>query len=259
MLYRPIFPAIANGQLAPMLLFLLISAFWLHQQGHRFAAGLVLALQIAKPNLTVFFVPLLVLILLVRRDLRTLSGLAVGGLGLMAVSWLALPGWALQWLTAAGKTRASSITPTIWGLTHDLVGEPSWRTLAILAVALVLIGTSISIWQQRRQNWLFSLGLALGVSVFATPYLWAYEQLVLFFPAMIGLYWGTSSKCCWEPLWAAGWTAIVVGLSWALVFVAMKRGIDTWSAFVTVGIIVYFVTAWYAGMRNRRANQEIEV
>ena len=119
-LFRPIFSAIANGQLAPMLFFLLALAFYLHRREHHFAAGVVLALQITKPNLTVFFVPLVAFILLVRQDWRTLAGLVAGGFGLVALSWLVLPGWFLPWLQAGDKVQVATITPTLWGLAHDL-------------------------------------------------------------------------------------------------------------------------------------------
>jgi hypothetical protein len=245
-LFRPIFSAIANGQLAPILFFLLAAAFYLHRRGYPFMAGVLLALQVTKPNLTVFFVPLLGLILLVRRDWRALSGLVAGGLGLLLASWIVLPGWIFQWLAAAEKGRVASITPTAWGLAHDLVGEVYWTALAGAIVAILVLGTVVVIWRQKDDDGLFSLGFALGVSTFATPYLWAYEQLVLFFPAMVGLYWGVGSGRWPRSVWIGAWLLVVVGLSWVLVFVAMSRGIDTWSAFVTLGVMTYFVVAWHA-------------
>jgi hypothetical protein len=245
-LYRPIFSAIANGQLAPVLFFLLAAAFYLHRRGYPFVAGVLLALQVSKPNLTVLFVPLVGLIWLVRRDWRALSGLAAGGLGLLLASWIVLPGWIFQWLAAAEKGQVASITPTAWGLAHDLVGEAYWLALAGVVVAAMILGAVAVIWRQKDKDWLFSLGLALGVSTFATPYLWAYEQLVLFFPAMVGLYWGLGSGRRRPSAWIGAWLLVVVGLSWVLVFVAMSRGIDTWSAFVTLGVMGYFLVAWRA-------------
>jgi hypothetical protein len=113
-------------------------------------------------------------------------------------------------------------------------------------VAAMVLGMVMVIWRQKDDDWLFSLGLALGVSAFATPYLRAYEQIVLFFPAMVGLYWGTTSGR-WRPsAWIGAWLLVVVGLSWVLVFVAMSRGIDNWIAFVTLGVMGYFLIAWRA-------------
>jgi hypothetical protein len=251
-LFRPIFPAISNGQLAPMLFFLLAAAYYSHTRGHFFAAGVLLALQIAKPNLTLLFVPLVGLILLTRRDWRTLSGLVAGGLALLAASWIVLPGWVLSWLGAAEKARMASITPTWWGLSYDLVGEAHWQLLAGGGVAAIILGTVLVIWRERHENLLFSTGLALAVSTFATPYLWAYDQLVLFFPAMVGLDWGITSGRGRAWVWTGAWLLIVVGLSWGLLYVAMDRGIDTLSAFVTVGVTAYFVVAWEARKWCRR-------
>ena len=145
-LFRPIFTAIANGQLSPVLFFLLAAAFYLHRQEHAFVAGVLLALQATKPNLTVFFFPLVGFVFLVRRDWRTLGGLVVGGLGLLAASWVALPGWLFQWLTAAERwpSRASEFSSSVFRLMQASMKFPKWlppplnsfRTLRSLSYAM---------------------------------------------------------------------------------------------------------------------------
>ena len=256
MLFRPLFSAIANGQLVPVLFFLLALAFYTYQKGYYAVAGMLLALQITKPSLTLFLVPLLGLILLVRRDWRTLGGFVGGGLGLLAVSWIVLPGWLFQWLGTAKKAEIAGITPTAWGLAYDLIGDRYQTLVAIVSIALLCLVITAVIWRPRRDNLLFSLGIALGLSVFATPYLWAYEQLILLFPALVGLYWGTTSNGAKRQLWVGGWLLVTFGLSWTLPWVAMLRGVDTWSALVTLGVTGYFVVAWKAYNREQFEAEE---
>ena len=70
----PLWIAVGIGHLAPMLLLVLAGGLTLHKQGKRGWAGLLLSLLALKPQLAVG----LVLWMLLRRDLRTLLGLAAG-------------------------------------------------------------------------------------------------------------------------------------------------------------------------------------
>jgi hypothetical protein len=244
-LFRPIYPAIANGQLSPVLFFLLAASLAAHRSGHRVCAGLLLALQVTKPNLAVLFIPTAGLIFLVRRDWKTLGGFVAGGLGLLAISWCVRPGWPWKWLSISSKAQVARITPTAWGMAYDIGGPRHGLALACLIVAVACLGLLITVFKQRHQDWLLSMGLALCASTFVTPYLWAYEQLVLLLPAIVGLYWGTSSRPQQRWIWQVSWVVVIIGLSWALAGIATSRGIDTWSAFVPLAIAAYLCLAWW--------------
>ncbi|MCD6554373.1 MAG: DUF2029 domain-containing protein [Anaerolineae bacterium] len=242
-LFRPVFPAIANGQLSPVLFLFLPATYALHERGHPFAAGLLLALQAVKPNLTIIFLPTVGVIFLIRRDWRTLIGMVTGGLILLAASWIVLPGWLFQWLAAAEKGQVAYATPTLWGLAYELGGEQLWPGSAVGAGVLLYLGLLFLLWKQRRSDWLFGFGLAVIASTFLSPYLWAYEQLVLLFPTIIALHWGLTSKRGPRWAWWAGWWLTGVVLSWLLLFVAQQREVDTWSAFIPLASLGYFVLA----------------
>ena len=252
-LFRPIFSAIAGGQLAPVLFFLLVWSFYLHRRGYPLWSGVVLALQITKPNITMFYLPMAGVIFLLRRDWRMLGGMIAGGAALLAASWVVLPGWVLQWLVAVEKSSVAFRTPTVWGLSFELTqGISQWLTLSIAGVAAVQLLTAIIIWRQRKDDWLCSFAFALAASIFTTPYLWAYDQLPLYFPAMVGLYWGINSQRGKSGVWIAVWLTMMVGLSWGLTFVAASRGVDTLSAFVTLSV-AFYLTAGYYFVRQRAA------
>ena len=93
----PLWIAVGIGHLAPMLLLVLAGGLTLHKQGKRGWAGLLLSLLALKPQLAAG----LVLWMLLRRDLRTLLGLAAGfALQALAVAVLLGPGLWLDYLHA---------------------------------------------------------------------------------------------------------------------------------------------------------------
>ena len=93
----PLWIAVGIGQLAPMLVLVVAGGLTLHRQGKCGWAGLLLSLLALKPQLTVG----LVLWMLLRRDLRTLLGLAAGfALQALAVAALVGPGVWLNYLHA---------------------------------------------------------------------------------------------------------------------------------------------------------------
>lgn len=244
--FRPVLNAISTGQVAAVLFLLLAAAYTLHRRGHPFAAGFLLALEIIKPNITAILLVTIGLIFLARRDWSVLAGLAVGGLTLLGITWIILPGWLFQWLAITEKAQVACINPTIWGLAYDWWGKQAWPASAIGIGGVLYLGLLLFLWKQRQEDWLFSLSLAVAASTFLAPYLWNYEQAVLLFPTIIALHWGLASERGNRWVWWAGWWFTTVVLSWLLLLVAHRRGVDTWSAFLPLASVGYLLVAWQA-------------
>lgn len=248
-MFRSTFPAIITGQVSPVLFLLLAAAYALYDRGHFFAAGLLLSIEVIKPNLTALLLFTMGLMFLARRNWRALTGMATGGLILLVASWIVLPGWPLQWLSIVetGKGHVAHLTPTLWGLAYELGGARLWPQAALVAGGLFYLGLLVLIWKQRGEDWLFSFSLAIIASVFLAPYLWAYEQVILFFPTTAALlHWGLFSRRRERWGWWAGWWFVSVVLSWPLYFVARERRVDTWSALIPLASLGYLVLAWRA-------------
>ena len=110
----PLWIAIGIGQLAPMFLLLVAGGLTLHKRGQCGWAGLLLSLLALKPQLAAG----LVLWMLLRRDLRTLLGLAAGfALQVLAVAALLGPGLWLDYLhampTISAVTRYYHYSPLV--------------------------------------------------------------------------------------------------------------------------------------------------
>ncbi|MEA3377014.1 MAG: glycosyltransferase family 87 protein [Chloroflexota bacterium] len=145
--FRPVFPAIFNGQISPLLFLVLAAAYALHWQGHPFAAGLLFAIQALKPNATAFLLLAVGILFLFRQDWRALAGLLTGGLGLLFVSWCVSPGWLLPWFLGAltGKGGGAFAVPTLWGLIYEFGGSRCWPQTGIVAAGAVYSGSNISV------------------------------------------------------------------------------------------------------------------
>ena len=110
----PLWIAVGIGHLAPMLLLVLAGGLTLHRQGKRGWAGLLLAILALKPQLAAG----LVLWMLLRRNFRTLLGLAAGfAIQALAVALFLGPGLWLDYLHAlpgiSAVTRAYRYSPRL--------------------------------------------------------------------------------------------------------------------------------------------------
>jgi hypothetical protein len=127
-----------NGQMTYLLLAIMVLYLVLQEKGYPLAAGGTLALLALKPNPFILFVPLLGIWLISRRQWRTMAGAALGGVFLLATSWMLLPGWPSEWLNVRGKTEVAQITPTVWGLAADVMG-PWWIAGGFLLTIIITI------------------------------------------------------------------------------------------------------------------------
>lgn len=257
-MFPPALLTLTNGQVAAILFLLLAASYALYERGRPFAAGFLLALEVLKPNLTAILLVTVGLMFLVHRDWRALAGLVTGGLTLLAITWVILPGWLFEWLSIAGKAKVARINPTIWGLAYQWGGELLWPGSAVWASVVLYLGLLLFLWKQRKQDWLFSLGLATIAATFLAPYLWHYEQTVLLFPTIVALHWGLTSKRGPRWAWWAGWWFVTVVLSWMLVISASRgSGIDPWSAFVPLASLGFFLLAWRAWNTGRQSTTTV--
>ena len=159
----PLWIAVGVGQLSPMFLLLLAGGLTLHKQGKCGWAGLLLSLLALKPQLAAG----LVLWMLLRRDLRTLLGLAAGFvLQILTVATVLGPGLWLDYLcampTISAVTRYYHYSPLIEaslvGIASNLfwaAGLAAWEgaamkiTYALTASAAVVLLCRV-VWCGRR-------------------------------------------------------------------------------------------------------------
>ena len=146
----PLWIAVGIAQLAPLFLLLVTGGLALHKRGKCGWAGLLLSLLALKPQLAVG----LVLWMLLRRDLRTLLGLAAGfALQALAVAAIMGPGVWLDYLHAlpaiSAVTRRAHYSPlmeaSFVGIASNLLwsaGLTAWEAAAMKITYAVTVSAA---------------------------------------------------------------------------------------------------------------------
>ncbi len=244
--FRPFIASLVNGQMVPVLLPVLAGSAYLYSRGQSFWSGVLMSLLITKPNLFPLFFIALGLLLLVRKDWSGLGGLAAGGGALLVTSWIISPGWLFRWLrVGVDKTTRVFGTPTLWGLSYELVGGTLWTPVAAGVAILLSLLTLVLVFRWRKE-WLSALGLALCASLLVTPYMRAYDHILLLLPAVTAAMYGQNRR----PSKLAIWLGIIVVLPWVLFGIAIARGFDQWSVLVTIVTVIYL----FVSTRSRGAS-----
>ncbi|MDH4207438.1 MAG: DUF2029 domain-containing protein [Anaerolineae bacterium] len=92
-LFYPTARAILLGQISIVVLALVVLALWTVKSGHQILAGCLLALSTVKPQMVFLIVPFLLLWAAKRREYKAIAAFFAAMALLLAISWIALPGW----------------------------------------------------------------------------------------------------------------------------------------------------------------------
>ena len=181
----------AMGQVSPLILLLIASAWALLERGRQdLAAGSLLAIATTKPQLT----GILILGLLCRsamtRRWDVLRGFSVTFVGLCAICFLASPGWPLA------MVRATRITPLpdlpfpgcgcSWLITLKALGLHNPLLMCgYLAMAIPLGIAVLRFALDRERGWDELICLSLIASFFIVPYVRYYDVPILLIPVLV--------------------------------------------------------------------------
>ncbi len=272
----PLWIAIGIGQLAPFLVLVFAGGIALHKRGDHVLAGLVLSLLALKPQLAVG----LVLWMLLRRDLRTLLGLAAGFvLQVVAVAAIAGPGVWSDYLHAlpaiSAITRRAHFSPMVeasfTGIASNLTwaaGWAAWEPTAMKIAYAASVSTAAVmlcrvVWSRRplsvqagpassplpapcTQPYAANYEYACGVlfMLIVPPYLIIYDQTLIAVPLV--MLW-SSPAWRWGLALFAATTVAAANLSLALGFSV--------TGFTALAAMVFLAKAAAAGYSHAPAGR----
>jgi hypothetical protein len=187
------FPPLAanfdNAQDVTWLLLWVAFAAWLCGRGKDFAAGLVLALCLAKPHLFL----LLPAVVIARRMWNLAAGFAAGAVALLALSFAAAgTGWPADFLRTI---RNPAVNPSlqrssVLAAIHEALSGPLfWCIAAMLVIALALVVYRISL----RRSLTVSLATALAAGPIVGLHVYRQDYLLVL-PLILILIDGYRSK-----------------------------------------------------------------
>ena len=237
---QPLWLLVIYGQITGVMLGIAGLFALLVARGHS-AAGAALSGLALKPQIVALAIPAMALQALALRRWRLLAVAAGTGVAMIVVPMLFLPGWIFEWLDelVVRRARVAVFLPTAWGLGADVLGNAA---LGALLVAVVAIGCWLLVRRSRVDDvGLFALTLPL--SLFATPYAWSYDFLVLFVS-----YAFVMARAAGAPPRTRMWltvsaVALAGPVQWLLYTVAFARGNETPSAVVTAATALLVAAA----------------
>ena len=221
---------VGGGQITGFALGAAGLAVLLLARGGVFAGSAALAALALKPQLAFVVGALVAMRGLRERRAALVAGAAVVLLPLIAVSLLVLPTWPGEWLheLTARRLGVAYLLPTAWGLAASVVGNTAWGAVAVL----VVVAAIAALLAHRRVSDADLVAIGLPLSLFATPYAWSYDYLVLVVPwAAVLAYADRSTARTRWPLTIAT-LAVATLLPWSLYAVAFSRGDEALTAVV---------------------------
>jgi Glycosyltransferase family 87 len=225
---QPLWLLVVYGQITGVMLGLvgLLGLFFARMKD--VPAGIALGLLVLKPQIAGAFAP--VVFLRSFRDQPRFALASLVTLGALAIASLIVsPGWPLEWLGELGgrRLRVAGLLPTSWGLSADLFGT---QAVAPLLIAALVLGAALIV--RRMPGHLGFAAIALPISLFASPYAWSYDHLVLVFPWALCV--ATASRLAGSARGALLIATALVGaiLPWCLYAIAFTRGQETLNALI---------------------------
>jgi hypothetical protein len=210
--------------------------------------GLLIAILALKPTLGVPLLGMVGLWLIGRRKWRALLGigLSVGLMGL--VSFMLDPAWVGKFIGASQAKLAVTFghAPSLWGMAGAVCQTDGNCTLwlgALLSGSLAVAVCVAILRAPGRYGAAEVICLSIPVTLLITPYVWAYDQVLLVLP----IIWVTSRLMRSGAPYLLGalfFLAIDAG-ALLLLLLAVQTSADAWSGLVpvVVGAVVWWSIA----------------
>lgn len=211
--FLPVFSAISFGQNTSMSLLLLSITYILWRRNKLGAAGLVCSLLLYKPQLILGIVVLWIFGW--RKDWKALTGLALGGLILVILSFSLFPEASRAYITFSrdilpgfatwpGYQLWEAHTPrAFWQLL--LPGFPGLAT-GIYGLCAVAGLAGYAIYYRRFIDYPgLQYAGAIGLTVWLTPHMFIYDWTILLIPAVLLLI--EAPQIDWKGIFALVWVA----------------------------------------------------
>jgi len=234
-LFRPLWVTVRDGQLGGLLLLLLVLAACLWEDGRGRAGGVALALIALKPSLGLPILALALIWLLATKRWGAVAAVVATELGLLVLGLIRDPRWPVEFLTI-GQSKLEStfgFSPSVWGMAGAVCGQAGpcllW-TGGLLTAGLVVATGWFLIKGRNRLSPLAAIGLSVSVAVLVTPYIWAYDQILLVLPIV---YIVTVLMRRGQPYLVGALFFLMVDVAAiGLLLVAVQVGQDYWSGLI---------------------------
>lgn len=242
-IYRPGFLTVLHGQLDGLLFFILSLAVYCCSKGKQRAVCFLLPVLLIKPNLGGPILVVYALWLLLHHHWEAISHLIIESLGILLIPLMFFPGWIHEFIQSSlYKSEDQNLFPNLRGLAGLVCGEKAACFNPVWGIISLLLLSGLLFWMLRQKERLTSssiLALGIVITLLVTPYLRAYDLILLLIPVIMCLGQVSEGK--------TGFTKVTVLylcfslFSLGLLFLATMLGHDIYSVFLTVGVLFFLV------------------
>jgi hypothetical protein len=234
-LFRPTLVTFHDGQIGAFLLFIIGCVALLWKKEAWFIGGLFLGFIILKPNVGLPCLSFVGIWLIVQRRFSALAGLVISSLSLALIGIARDSNWLIDFLSNSNQKFMANFgaSPTFWGLSGVICryqASCTWQTGIFLVVGFSIF-VIYYLWKMRVMlTPLAALGIAAAAAVTITPYIWAYDQILILICVIATVK--IAIKTEMPYLIIASYPILLAALSAILVLVALNLGRDQWSVFI---------------------------
>jgi hypothetical protein len=225
---EPFLLALQNGQFASLSLALFSGGLVLMRQHRDLRAGAALAALAIKPQLVLVSLPAILVRSWVRGRRRVIVGCVVAAAVAASISILLLPG--SMSVMAGYATRSVGVTvplASLWDLAASL-GLPLLAPMVIVALLIFLV----ALVRGRAVDDATFAGIAVALSLAATPYAWSYDYVLLALPWALTLGRVPTIVGLRGTLLLLLQVLVASPLAWGLYLLAFSRGGETLSPII---------------------------
>lgn len=242
-LFRPALVTLRNGQLGGMFLFLLVLVIYLWENDKWVQGSIALSLVALKPQYGIPILLLLAIWLVRHKKIPALLALSVSGVLLFVLGWLIDSSWVSTFLEIASRKSQHTFgfNPTMWGVSAYVCENRSVCTFLVGGSFSLLLTLPVLIFTFRIKETLsaFHVGIVTTTTLIVTPYIWAYDQILLLIPMFLIVAYLANN----------GYTYLKTSLvflafsimSLGLLFLASLLRTDVWSALLPILVLLALI------------------
>ena len=190
LLFRPTLGTLMDGQLGAILLTIIVLSMRWMRDGKAWLAGMMLGVLWVKPTIGAPLIFLVCLWSLRQQKYAAICGVFISTSALAIAGFVDDPAWIGKFL-AIGNQKLSDVfgsTPTLWGFANLVCSSQATCTMLVAGISLVFLTALVGyllIFNPFFKSFTAALCLIIPLTVMTTPYIWAYDQILLLLPVTV--------------------------------------------------------------------------